>query len=110
MIELLSQPSIITAIIAFISGLSISIVPKLFERKKNNVEILEQLSQNLWKEIGRLQEQIENLKTRELQAELRENDLKEKIKILESENSKQTFKILQLEREIKELRDGKANI
>jgi len=106
MIEIFSQPSIIIAIIGFLTGILTVVISKFFDKKKDNVQILEQLSQNLWKEIGRLSEQIENLKKREIEAESRELELKEIIRNLQSENSKQTFKILQLEKEVEKLRNG----
>ena len=63
----------------------------------------------MWKEIGRLQEQINALQNREIESELREEKLKEVINKLQSDNTRQTFQIEQLKKEINDLRNGKKS-
>ena len=107
MIEFLTNPTFIASFFSFIGGISIILIKNLSDKKAKKADLHSQLIENLWKEIGRLQEQITTLQNRETEAELREEQLKKIIDKLQSDNTRQEFEILKLKKEINDLRNGK---
>jgi chromosome segregation ATPase len=96
----------VTPIIGPIIGLAGTIVglliPKIFSRKKDAVDYQTNVIENLYKEIGRLQEQITQLKERENKSELKEEELLKRISYLENDNRKQASEIKELRRKLNE--------
>lgn len=109
MIEFLLNPTFIASFFSFFGGISLILLKNYTEKDKNKSDLNSQLIENLWKEIGRLQEQINALQNREIESELREEKLKEVINKLQSDNTRQTFQIEQLKKEINDLRNGKKS-
>jgi hypothetical protein len=113
MIEFLLNPTVIASFFSFIGGICLIVLKDYFGKHQQKVEldskksdINSQLIENLWKELDRLQIQITNLQKREVASEAREEKLKEIIEKLQLDNTKQTFEILQLKKEINDLRNG----
>jgi len=109
--SLLHLQLIITFFIGFVVPVLILTLTKYFNKDKDKsdvestqITIGTQLSQNLWKEIGRLQEQINILQEREKRSEIREDELLEKILKLQTDNVKQTFQIEQLMKELNDIK------
>jgi len=96
----------IAPILAPIIGLTGTIVglliPKIFSRKKDAVDYQTNVIENLYKEIGRLQEQITQLKERENKSEQKEEELLKRISYLENDNRKQASEIKELRRKLNE--------
>lgn len=109
MIEFLTNPTFIASFFSFFGGISLILLKNYTERHKNKSDLNSQLIENLWKEIGRLQEQINNLQNKESESEKREEELKKTIHTLQADNAKQTFEILQLRKEINDLRNDKKS-
>jgi peptidoglycan hydrolase CwlO-like protein len=95
-----------TPILAPLTGLAGTLlglfINKLFSRKKDAVDYQTTVIENLWKEIGRLQEQILQLQSREVKAEEKEAELQKRISYLEHENRKQSSEIKELRRKLNE--------
>lgn len=96
----------VTPMIGPIIGLAGTIVglliPKIFSRKKDAVDYQTNVIENLYKEIGRLQEQITQLKDRENKSEQKEEELLKRISYLENDNRKQASEIKELRRKLNE--------
>lgn len=78
------------------------LIPKIFSRKKDAVDYQTNVIENLYKEIGRLQEQITQLKERENKSEEKEEELLKRISYLENDNRKQASEIKELRRKLNE--------
>jgi len=102
--DLILSPIVVTGIFSFAGGIIIAGIAYFTQKPKNKADIQSQLTEQLWKEVGRLQEQIDALKQRETASEKKEVELQTIIRKLQADNTRQTFEILQLQKEINELR------
>jgi type II secretory pathway component PulJ len=96
------------AITGAIGSLGTIIVQKAFSRKRDAVDYQTDLIENLWKEIGRLQEQITQLQKREKEAEDTETRLTKRIEELELTNKKQAIEITNLKEKLKNVESKKS--
>jgi chromosome segregation ATPase len=114
-LSLLHLQLIVTFFIGVVTPVLVIVITNYFNKHKKQIDIEasqmtihSQLSENLWKEIGRLQQQIEILQEREKKAEAREYQLLEKIQKLQTDNIKQSLQIEQLERELKDIKKNET--
>ena len=84
------------ALIGAIGSVGTIIVQKAFSRKKDAVDIQSQVLQDLYKEIGRLQTQIDELKKYKESSDQREEQLLIRIEELEEVNKEQAVQLQQL--------------
>lgn len=96
---------LLLAIIGAAGSLGTILVQKAFSRKKDAVDIQSQIIQDLYKEIGRLQIQIDELKKDKENSDKREEQLLERIEELESENKLQAEQLKQLNTELQNVRN-----
>ena len=103
------EQSLLTPLIGLTGTLLGLFIPRIFNRKKDTTEYQSELLQNLWKEIGRLQEKAEVQENiiRELieskqKSEEKEQELQKRIADLELENRHQAGEIKELRRKLNE--------
>jgi uncharacterized membrane protein (DUF106 family) len=80
---------LLLALIGAIGSVGTIIVQKAFSRKKDAVDIQSQIIQDLYKEISRLQVQIDELKKYKESSDKREEELLVRIEELEQVNKEQ---------------------
>lgn len=85
------------------------VLSKVLNRKKDTTEYQSRLLEDLWKEIGRLQEKaanqekiIESLVAGKQKSEEKEQELQKRIAFLEHENRHQASEIKELRRKLNE--------
>lgn len=88
--------NILIAIVGLVGTALGAILNKLFTTKKDFVDIQSSVINNLWEEINRLKNQVDELKSRELNYEIKEKELTVRIADLEKENIKQASEIKEL--------------
>lgn len=96
---------LLLAIIGASGSLGTILVQKAFSRKKDAVDIQSQIIQDLYKELARLQVQIDELKKDKENSDKREEQLLERIEELESENKLQAEQLKQLNTELQNVRN-----
>ena len=84
------------ALIGAVGSVGTIIVQKAFSRKKDAVDIQSQIIQDLYKEISRLQLQIDELKKYKESSDKREEELLVRIEELEQVNKEQAIQLQQL--------------
>jgi Tfp pilus assembly protein PilN len=87
---------LLLALIGAIGSVGTIIVQKAFSRKKDAVDIQSQIIQDLYKEISRLQVQIDELKKYKESSDKREEELLVRIEELEQVNKEQAIQLQQL--------------
>ncbi len=114
-ISLLHLQLAVTFFVGVVTPILVLVITNYFNKPKKQIDveasqmtIHTQLTENLWKEIGRLQEQVAVLQEREQKAEIREEQLLEKILKLQTDNITQSFQIQQLEKELKDIRKNET--
>jgi hypothetical protein len=95
----MEQP-ILLALIALGSAIITNVVPKLFNKKKDTVDMLAEIQEKLYSEIDRLEKKIIILEQREQEAYIIEEKLIKRIAELEQENVRQANEIQQLKTEL----------
>jgi len=95
----MEQP-ILLALIALGSAVVTTIVPRIFSKKKDTVDMLAEIQDKLYSEIDRLEKKIIVLEQREHEAYLLEEKLIKRIAELEQENIRQANEIEQLKAEL----------
>jgi putative NADH-flavin reductase len=96
---------LLLAIIGAAGSLGTILVQKAFSRRKDAVDIQSQIIQDLYKELARLQIQIDELKKDKENSDKREGELLERIEELESENKLQAEQLKQLNTELQNVRN-----
>ena len=96
---------LLLAIIGAAGSLGTILVQKAFSRRKDAVDIQSQIIQDLYKELARLQVQIDELKKDKENSDKREGELLERIEELESENKLQAEQLKQLNTELQNVRN-----
>jgi peptidoglycan hydrolase CwlO-like protein len=91
---------------ATLGALGSVFLQKFFGRKMDAVTIQSQVITDLYKELGRLQEQIQQLQSKEKSAEEKEEQLQKRISLLENDNRKQASEIKELRRKLNEKNIG----
>ena len=91
---------------ATVAALGTVLIQKIFGKKMDAVTIQSQVITDLYKELGRLQEQITQLKLKETKAEEKEAELQKRISSLEHDNRKQASEIKELRRKLNEKNTG----
>jgi hypothetical protein len=95
----MEQP-IFLALIAFGSALATALIPRLFSRKKDTVDMFAELQNKLYAEIERLEKKITVLEKREAEATELEARLIGRIAELEQQNVVQAIEINRLKTEL----------
>jgi hypothetical protein len=95
----MEQP-IFLALIAFGSALATALIPRLFSRKKDTVDMFAELQDKLYAEIERLEKKITILENREAEAAELEARLISRIAELEQQNVVQALEIDRLKTEL----------
>ena len=95
----MEQP-IFLALIAFGSALATALIPRLFSRKKDTVDMFAELQDKLYAEIERLEKKITVLEKREAEAAELEARLIGRIAELEQQNVVQALEIDRLKTEL----------
>jgi len=95
----MEQP-IFLALIAFGSALATALIPRLFSRKKDTVDMFAELQDKLYAEIERLEKKITVLEKREAEATELEARLIGRIAELEQQNVVQAIEINRLKTEL----------
>lgn len=95
----MEQP-ILIALIAFSSALVTALVPRLFSRKKDTVDMFAELQERLYAEIERLEKKITILEKREAESAQIEARLIGRIAELEQQNVVQALEIDRLKTEL----------
>jgi len=91
---------------ATLGALGSVFLQRFFGRKMDAVTIQSQVITDLYKELGRLQEQIIQLQSREKTAEEKEEELQKRISYLEDDNRKQASEIEELRKKLNEKNIG----
>lgn len=76
------------------------LIQKLLTSKKDKLDLIEQLSERLYKEIGRLEEKINILEKRNSEAQLLNHTQTLRINELEEQNRKQAIEIQILKKKL----------
>jgi hypothetical protein len=92
--------NIALALIALLSSITTLIIPKLFSKKKDAVDMYSELQKKLYEEIDRLEVKIKVLEQKEVEAYELEEKLTKRILELEQDNEKQSYEIEQLKNEL----------
>jgi hypothetical protein len=95
----MEQP-ILLALIALGSALVTALIPRLFTRKKDTVDMFAELQERLYAEIERLEKKITVLEKREAEATELEARLIGRIAELEQQNVVQAIEINRLKTEL----------
>lgn len=102
-------PSIITPLTGLLGTIVGIFLNKFLNRKKDGIEYQTQIIENLWKEIGRLEEKsnnrdkvIDQLMVRINSSEAEKKDFLLRIHHLEQENRKQAHEIKELRKKLNE--------
>jgi len=92
--------NIALALIALLSSITTLIIPKLFSKKKDAVDMYSELQKKLYEEIDRLEVKIKVLEQKEVEAYELEEKLTKRILELEQDNKRQSYEIKQLKNEL----------
>jgi hypothetical protein len=92
--------NIALALIALLSSITTLIIPKLFSKKKDAVDMYSELQKKLYEEIDRLEVKIKVLEQKEIEAYKLEEKLTKRILELEQDNKRQSYEIEQLKNEL----------
>jgi predicted Holliday junction resolvase-like endonuclease len=92
--------NIALALIALLSSITTLIMPKLFSKKKDAVDMYSELQKKLYEEIDRLEVKIKVLEQKEIEAYKLEEKLTKRILELEQDNKRQSYEIEQLKNEL----------
>lgn len=92
--------TILLALASIGSAIVTTIVPRLFNKKKDTVDMFAEMQEKLYSEIERLEKKIVVLEQREHEATLIEEKLIKRIAELEQENIRQANEIEQLKAEL----------
>ena len=95
----MEQP-ILLALTSIGSAIVTTIVPRLFNKKKDTVDMFAEIQEKLYTEIDRLERKIIILEQKEHNAYLLEEKLIKRIAELEQENIRQANEIEQLKAEL----------
>lgn len=93
---------ILIAIVGAGSSLGTVLVNKFLSKKQDHLSLLAGMQDKWYKEIGRLEEKIRVLEANEEKAQILESKLTSRIEELEKENSRLTFKLEVLQRQLDE--------
>lgn len=92
--------SILLALSALGSAVATALIPRIFNKKKDTVDMFAEIQNKLYSEIDRLEKKIFLLEQREHEAHAIEEKLVKRIAELEQENIRQANEIQQLKAEL----------
>ena len=100
---------ILVTIVGAGSALGTVIVNRLFSKKQDHLTLLTGMQDKWYKEIGRLEEKIRVLESKEEEAKQQAEKLTKRIEELEVENRKQAQEIKELKVKLNEKESTKSN-